>query len=94
MDRNDRIHWNWQLFAEAAEAAGAEPQREAGDGEAPTEGEAAEKAFTQADIDRIVQRTIRGERQRADRMVEAARAFARVLRSLPKARSVLPMLAP
>ena len=72
MNREDRTHWNWQLFAEAAESAEAEPESEAAVGE-PAQ---AEKAFTQADIDRIVQRTIRGERQRADRLVEAARTEA------------------
>ena len=75
MNQNDGTHWNWQLFAEAAEA---EPEQ--AEAATPAEAEAApeapERAFTQADIDRIVQRTIRGERQRADRLVEAARTEA------------------
>ena len=70
--RENGILWNWQLFAGEAEAA-AEPTAEEG-----TEA-AAERAFTQADIDRIVQKTIRSERQRADRLVEAARAEAEKL---------------
>ncbi len=38
--------------------------------------EEAEKAFTQADIDRIVQKTIWSERQRAERLIDEAREKA------------------
>lgn len=81
MNQNDGTHWNWQLFAEAAEA---EPEQ--AEAATPAEAEAApeapERAFTQADIDRIVQRTIRSERQRAEKLVEAARAEAEKLAGL------------
>lgn len=72
----ENLDWMQDAFEEetAQEAVTEAAEKTA---EAENSGAAeASKAFTQTDIDRIVQRTIRSERQRAERLIEEAREKA------------------